>query len=189
MFKVDTPDGERFLVQLVGPRSYRMGNQVTYKGQTLPVSKRTRDYLVRKTNGAWVDYDPTPVEPVEEILPPQFGEPGGPMIDMADIDPSRNPALSLEHAQLLASRALTGAIPEHSAYAGDLLGDAGPDIADLSQKPLGKPLTDSGSGDMTAADLKGAVSPAKPMAPAKATVKINPSKEAAAVPAGATVVE
>jgi len=144
MFKVNTADGERFLVQLVGPSSYRMGGQITYRGGTLTVTKRTRDYLVRKTAGAWADFDPMPEEPINEVMPPQFGEPGGPMIDMDDIDPEKNPPMSMDHARQLAIR--SGHVPES-------LPDS-PDVADLSQQAAPPPQEAEGRGDMTSADLK-----------------------------------
>lgn len=143
MHKVNTPDGERYLVQLVGPASYRLGGQITYRGQTLTVTKKTRDYLVRKTRGAWADFDPNPPEPVQEVLPPQFGEPGGPAIDMDDLDPEKNPALSMQQAQALAEK--SGPI--------DPIPDS-PDMSDLNQKPAGSKDQGDGSGDMTSADLK-----------------------------------
>jgi hypothetical protein len=143
MFKVDTPEGEKYLVQLVGPASYRMGGQITYRGSTLTVTKKTRDYLVRKTNGAWADFDPTPEEPIQEVMPPQFGEPGGPAIDMGDIDPEANPPLSMDHARALAMR--TGNIPDAAPEA--------PDMADLSQKAAPPVTAPEGRGDMTSADL------------------------------------
>ena len=143
MYEVNTPDGPRFLVQLIGPRSYRMGNQLTHRGQTLTVSKRTRDYLVRKTAGAWADFDPTPAEPVEEIMPPQFGEYGGPAIDMDDIDASKNPAMSMEHAHLLAARGRE--VPTN-----------GPQATPTAQQAA--PASER--GDMTSGDLKGGATPA-----------------------------
>lgn len=183
MYAVNTPDGEKFLVQLVGPSSYRMGNQITYRGGTLTVSKRTRDYLVRKTNGAWADFDPTPEEPIEEVMPPQFGEPGGPSIDMDDIDPEKNPPMSMEHAQQLA--AMSGNIPEDVQT---------PDMADLNQTPTKPEPSMAGSGDMTGADLKqgqkvsgggGKTAQAKakpkpkPAAPKNTTIETVPSDEVA----------
>jgi hypothetical protein len=143
MFKVDTPEGEKYMVQLVGPASYRMGGQITFRGSTLTVTKKTRDYLVRKTNGAWADFDPTPEEPIQEVLPPQFGEPGGPAIDLADIDPEANPPLTMEHARALAMR--TGNIPDAAPDA--------PDMDDLSQKAAPPDAAAEGRGDMTSADL------------------------------------
>jgi len=144
MFEVNTPEGVRYLVQLVGPASYRMGGQITYRGGTLTVTKRTRDYLVRKTKGAWRDFDPNPAEEVEEVMPPQFGEPGGPMIDMSDMDPEKNPPMTMDHARALAAKSGREAAA-HPA--------AGPDPGDLSQAPEQPAPAQDGSGDMTAADL------------------------------------
>lgn len=146
MFKVDTPEGERYLVQLVGPKSYRMGGQITYRGGTLTVTKRTRDYLVRSTKGAWADFDPEPVEEVQEVLPPQFGEPGGPMIDMGDIDPQKNPPMSMDHARQLAAK--SGALSGGPS-------DPGPDPDDLQQAATAPAPAQDEAGDMTSADLKG----------------------------------
>lgn len=149
MFMITAPDGsEKYLVQLVGPKSYRMGELKALRGQSLPVSKRTRDYLVRRTGGAWVDFDPTPAEPVEEILPPQFGEVGGPAIDMADIDPTLNPAMSVDLARRLA---MNGAEVAQGRYTP---GEDGIDTADLAATPVGAPSVPDGSGDMTGKDLK-----------------------------------
>jgi hypothetical protein len=183
MFAVKMADGtEKYLVQLVGPKSYRMGNLMAYRGQTLTVSKRTRDYLVRKTGGAWQDFDPTPPEPVQEILPPQFGEPGGPVIDLDDIDPKKNPALSMQHALQLAGVEVptntTGPV-----MTGDLI-----DPADLGQKPSGAIDVPDGSGDMTGADLKGAVTSGGKSAPATG-VKIVQKPTPAPVKPGAVTVE
>jgi len=143
MFKVDTPEGEKYLVQLVGPASYRMGAQITYRGGTLPVTKRTRDYLVRKTKGAWADFDPTPEEPIIEYFPPQFGEQGGPSIDMSDMDPTTNPPMTMGFARQLAAR--TGNLPDTAPD--------GPDVADLSQSAIPAAQNMEGCGDMTSADL------------------------------------
>lgn len=145
MYKVNVDGEEKYLVQLVGPNSYYlMGGQRVMRGGTLTVTKRTRDYLVRKTNGAWRDFDPTPDEPIEELFPPQFGEQGGPEIDMDDLDPEKNPAMTMDHARQLAARS------------GEASGPGGIDPGDLSA-PAGKPDSASaeGSGDMTSADLKG----------------------------------
>lgn len=157
MYKVKTPDGERFLVQLVGPKSYRMGAQLTYRGQTLTVTKRTRDYLVRKTSGAWADFDPTPVEPIEEVMPPQFGEPGGPMIDMNDIDPAKNPAMSMDHAHQLAAKGSENHVDvtdAYAQYAGAGVAPSAPDVEDLSQQPTGSVAPSDEAGDLGAKDLK-----------------------------------
>lgn len=146
MYTVNTPEGERFLVQLVGPRSYRMGEQITYRGQTLTVTKRTRDYLVRKTKGAWKDFDPAPPEEIEPVFPPQFGEPNGPMLDMSDLDPAKNPSLTMDQAINLAAR--TGAVPMSRT-------PEAPDMDDLRQRPTGGAEgAGDGRGDMTGADLK-----------------------------------
>lgn len=181
MFAVKMADGtEKYLVQLVGPKSYRMGNLMAYRGQTLTVSKRTRDYLVRKTGGAWQDFDPTPPEPIAEVLPPQFGEPGGPVIDLEDIDPKKNPALSMQHAMQLAGVE----VPTNTLHASaDLI-----DPADLGQAPTGAIQMPDGSGDMTKADLKGAVAGGK-AAPASGVKMMNKPAPVAAQPkAGAVTV-
>lgn len=181
MYKVKTADGEdRYLVQLVGPKSYRMGNQVTYRGQTLTVTKRTRDYLVRKTKGAWRDFDPTPPEPIEEVLPPQFGEVGGPLIDMGDLDPEANPALTMDQAHALAER--SGAVPLTPT-------PDSPDPDDLTTQPGGQMESAGGSGDMTGADLKGGKAPASGGATAKKGGVTIKGKAQAAKPADATTVE
>lgn len=177
MFEVDTPEGKKCLVQLIGPRSYRMGDLMARRGQTLTVSKRTRDYLVRKTGGAWADYDPTPIEPVEELMPPQFGEPGGPSIDMSDIDVKKNPALSQEQALALAN--MKGPV--------DMTPDS-PDIADLSQKAQGQAEQPDESGDLSSKDLKAGAAQASGGASAKGGLKVTtkpaePKAEAQAAPA------
>jgi len=173
MFKVITPQGDdRYMVQLVGPASYRMGNLRAWRGQTLPVTKRTRDYLVRKTNGAWQDFDPAPQEPVEELMPPQFGEEGGPMIDMEDIDPSTNPPLSMEHAMALAAKGQGGEVPTNGPIYAEGADVSGIDPADLNQKPMGSPDVPDESGDMTSADLgKGGAKKATGGATAGSTAK------------------
>lgn len=163
MFKVQTQDGERYLVQLVGPSSYRMGGQITYRGGTLTVTKRTRDYLVRKTKGAWADFDPTPEEPVEEVLPPQFGDTGGPSIDMDDIDPERNPPMSMAHAQQLAAR--------HSE--GPVRAPDSPDMADLEQRAAPAPRSEEGRGDLTSGDLQTTPPKGGQTAPKKGGVKVS----------------
>jgi len=178
MFEVNTPDGPRFLVQLVGPRSYRMGAQITHRGQTLPVSKRTRDYLVRKTAGAWVDFDPTPAEPIEEVMPPQFGEASGSAIDLDDIDPKKNPAISMEHAAQLAARGRE--VPTNRAETRP----AGPQSDETPHRDPTLPqstIDTSERGDMTSADLKGGKTPAPGGKTAEAktggvTVKQAPTK-------------
>lgn len=154
MFKVNTPQGERFMVQLVGPSSYRMNNQITYRGQCLTVQRRTRDYLVRQTNGAWKDYDPTPAQAdFDPVFPPQFGREGGPRIDMDDIDPKSNPAISMEHALQLAAQGgeVATNMPDYEPE--------GLDTADLDQAPSGAPEAPSEAGDMSSADLKTAKAP------------------------------
>lgn len=176
MFKVDTPQGERFMVQLVGPASYRMGALMAYRGQTLTVQKRTRDYLVRKTNGAWKDFDPTPPEPVDEILPPQFGEEGGPAIDLDDIDPGANPPMSMAHAMQLAGRGAGKEVPSNAGPVQMTEDDIpGIDTADLAQAPSGAPAAPQEAGDISGADLKGGKAPASGGAsaasPAKASGK------------------
>lgn len=177
MYKVQTADGEKYLVQLVGPRSYRMGGQITRRGGTLTVSKKTRDYLVRKTQGAWADFDPTPPEPIEELMPPQFGEPGGPMIDMDDIDPKRNPSLTMEQAAKLAGVEVAVNEP------------VGPDMEDLNQKPTAPPPSDEGKGDMTGADLGGAKAKGGGGATAKkSNVNIKGTPQGEEAPKGAMTV-
>ena len=148
MYKVNTPDGEKYMVQLVGPASYRLKGTMAVRGQTLTVSKRTRDYLVRKCNGAWDDYDPTPAEPIDAIRPPQFGDNLGPVVDSGDFDMDSNPPLSMEQAAQLA-----GHIP---------VADQGPafDPADLDAAPQPAPAEQKTKaaaderGDMSSADLK-----------------------------------
>lgn len=189
MFAVKTSDGtEKYLVQLVGPKSYRMGNLMSFRGQTLTVSKRTRDYLVRKTNGAWQDFDPTPPEPILEVLPPQFGEPGGPMIDMEDINPKTNPAMSMQHAMMLAG----GEVPSNTPadpVGGPLDGGAASiDAEDLGQKPKGPIAAPDGAGDMMKTDLKGAVVSGGKAAPVSGVKIINKPVPTAAV-AGAVEVK
>lgn len=177
MFEVKTADGMKYMVQLVGPASYRMGGQITYRGQTLTVTKRTRDYLVRKTGGAWLDFDPTPAEPIDEVMPPQFGRSTGPEIDMDDVDPQKNPPLSLENAHSLAQQGAEVALNAGAGATGPI------DTADLQQAPEGAGTTPDGSGDMSGADLKKATAPAsggKTAAKASANVKITgtPKQEA-----------
>ena len=171
MFKVMTADGPKYMVQLVGPASYRMGGQITFRGSTLTVSERTRKYLVRKTAGAWVDFDPTPAEEIEEVMPPQFGESGGPSIDMEDLDPKKNPPLSMAQAA-----ALAGTEVDQMGDPVDMTPD-GPDLADLTQQPSAKVVdTAAGSGDMSGADLKQAKTPAPGGKSAAKTVKAVPAK-------------
>jgi len=184
MYEVKTADGLKYVVQLVGPRSYRMGGQMTYRGQTLTVTKRTRDYLVRKTDGAWADYDPTPPEPVDEILPPQFGEAGGPMIDMDDIDPKANPPLSPEQAAQLAGHE----VATHTATEED----AGIDTADLAAAPVGPIDVPNESGDLTGKDLAKTPAPggktaAKPKAKAAPKAQAKPADADLAKTGGVTI--
>lgn len=162
MFMVKTADGlDKYLVQLVGPRSYRMGNSMTHRGQTLTVSQRTREYLVRRTNGAWVDFDPTPPEPIEELMPPQFGDYNGPSIDMADIDPIKNPALSMEHAVKLAAHGAEVTNPYQARSGGAYDGvPMGIDPDDLDQAAAGAVDAPDGSGDLSGADLKSSLATA-----------------------------
>ena len=157
MFKVTTAEGDKFLVQLIGPKSYRMGNQITHRGGTLTVSKNTRDYLVRKTQGAWADFDPTPQDEIQEIMPPQFGDVTEPLINRADLDPKTNPPMTMEHARVLASREVDLASKAGNTRVAD---PAGPDVADLSQRA--KPVSgdDEGRGDMTSKDLNQGKAPA-----------------------------
>lgn len=109
MFLVQTPEGERCMVQLTGAASYRMRHPsnpekslYVTRGGTLTVSKTLRDYLVKKTPH-FSDFDPTPVEEVDEILPPQFGGPALPEMDEGDFDMKANPVLTIEQAQALAA--------------------------------------------------------------------------------------
>lgn len=186
MFEVDTPNGKKYMVQLVGPKSYRMGSLMAMRGQTLTVSKRTRDYLVRKTDGAWIDFDPTPEEPVEELFPPQFGEAGGPSIDMDDIDPQANPALSMDQARALAAKG--GEVASNEGQTGPVSiedGVPGIDTADLKQDPDGAPEGNSEDGDISGADLKGGA--AKPATGGASATK--PAKPAQAKPKGGVKVQ
>lgn len=72
MFKINTKDGEKYLVALTGPRSYTIGGQRISRGGTLPVTRRTRDYLV--ATGAWADFDPNPPAAPAPVYSPRFGE-------------------------------------------------------------------------------------------------------------------
>jgi len=103
------------------------------RGQCLPVAKKTRDYLVRKTNGAWKDFDPeVPEEEIDHVLPPQFGEEIGPQIDLDDVNPETNPPISMEHAMALAAKSEGDFTPNGS---GDIKG------ADLAAKAADKGAT------------------------------------------------
>lgn len=61
MYKIDTKDGERYLVILTVGASYTLGTRRIPKHGVLPVTKRTRDYLVNTTKH-FQDYDPTPAD-------------------------------------------------------------------------------------------------------------------------------
>lgn len=61
MYKIDTKDGERYLVILTLGASYTLGTRRIPKHGVLPVTKRTRDYLVNTTKH-FQDYDPAPVD-------------------------------------------------------------------------------------------------------------------------------
>jgi hypothetical protein len=157
MFKVETPDGPRYMVQLVGPRSYRYKGMMITRGGTLTVKKRTRDYLV-KTTGFFADFDPTPAEPIDVVNPPQFGDDYGPKVDEYDFDMVANPPLSQEEAIALAAKS------------GAEVDQTGKPVA--SDDPEG-----TEKGDLTAADL--------PTVPAKGGKSAAPKKPVPATKAGA----
>lgn len=146
MFTVNTPEGTRYMVVLTGPRSYRYGNMHVHRGGVLTVTKKTRDYLVKKT-GFFSDYDPAPENPVEEIFPPQFGEDTGPQVEVEDFDMKTNPPLSQEQAMGLAAK-------------GQAVDQNGKTV------PVHNPADDE-KGDLTSADLAG--TPPKGGASAKKT--------------------
>jgi len=178
MFTVQVDGETKYMVQLTGPASYRYGELHVRRGGTLTVTKRTRDYLVKST-GFFADYDPTPAEPIEELLPPQMGGDRGPLIDDADLDAKNNPPLTQAEAYALAQQGQS--VDQH-----------------------GKPI-DNERGDLTAADIVkptvtgGATATnAKGKAAAKATAKAKPAgggvvvknkPDEATVQTGATTVE
>lgn len=151
MFKVNTPQGEKFIVQLVGPLSYAIGGMRVARGGTLTVSKRSRDYLVHKTSGAFADFDPTPAVPVDEYRMPQFGE-RVEEFDAADFDPRANPAMS--QAAAIALAAQSGQFVDQN---GDALQDPTEDdiASELSGVRATAPAQDlSERGDITGGDVR-----------------------------------
>jgi len=215
MFKVNTPDGEKYMVQLVGPRSYRMGGLKVMRGGTVTVAKKTRDYLVKTLNGAFVDYDPTPAMEVEELAFPQMGDQPSDLVDMADLDGKNNPALSQEQAAALAlqgsevgieadaleamtvaqlrSIATNAGVPlvgitKKADIVAALSVDTSDDISDLALGGVTAPATgDEGSGDLTGGDLPDKAT--KGGATAKTTLKVTGKPKPATAPVKAGAIE
>lgn len=146
MFQVNTPDGPRYMVVLVVPKSYRLGSLHVMRGGVLTVTRKTRDYLVKRT-GFFADYDPMPAEPIEEVLPPQFGMPRGDVMDLSEFDPKRNPPLTQAEAAALAAHGST--VNQNGVTVNE-------DGEEEGAYPKANPAAfkDDTSGDMTAKDLK-----------------------------------
>lgn len=176
-FKVMTPEGEKCMVILTGPSSYRLNNLFVKRGDVITVTERTRNYLVRRT-GFFADFDPTPAEPLETFLPSQFGVPKDDLVDADDFDPTKNPSLSTEQAAALAA----GVNPNTGKPLHEADDDDGPTMtaADAAK------LKDDTSGDMTGGDLKnktktgGSKTVTKPTTGTKSTYKPGAAKAAEA---------
>lgn len=145
MFQVETQDGPRYMVTLVGPRSYTPhGGKPISRGQTITVTKSTRDYLVKRTK-YFADYSPEIAEDIEEALPPQFGQDAPELFNPSDFDFGKNPPLSMDQAAMLAERG------NHVNQNGEKI-DADDDEAQgINPAALQGP---SERGDMTGTDLK-----------------------------------
>lgn len=181
MFKVETPEGPKYMVVLTGPKSYRFGDMHVYRGGTLTVSKRTRDYLVKKT-GYFSDYDPTPSEPVEELFPPQFGEIGGPSIDLADFDPKANPALTqAQAAQLVAQMGGTVTDQHGNPVASGPVALDDPEGTEKGDLTVGDLPDRQTKGGATASTAMKPTTPAKPSVATKKPKTEEPAKTGGAI--------
>lgn len=175
MFVVQTPQGEKYMVQLTGARTYRQGALFCRRGGTLTVTRKTRDYLVKHT-GQFSDFDPTVNDPVEEVLPPQFGDDqdrGG--IDPADLeDLASNPPLSQAEALNLARKGHF--VDQHGRKIADVdpddlvdtgAAEANAERGDITGDDLPKPTTKGGATAQKAGAAKKAGVTVKPKAPAQ----------------------